>query len=631
MCRKCTLAINVNHEEMGTVSVESSTEKDLRPIFDNGYTYEIETNSLVRMEAKSNDGYHFERWNDGETQPKREIKVKEDIELIALFAPNEYTISVKVEKPSWGTVEGSGVCAYGTRACLTAIPNAGYRFKQWNNSSTGNIETDQNSYVFNVKEAKYLTAVFEENTKAHVTIETNDINKGITIPESGEYLEGQFIQIEAKSKMGYVFSRWDDGVKCNPRIIKASDGLKVTAFFEEESAHSMFDSLLNHTTNHCNTSKPCPASNGFKRSPNNHFHVLSPAKSVIKDLGEESVSHWRKMVGFFLLLAIFAAFLFVPIKCTGQHMDSLVTINSVKTNIPIKESLKGYNHIYARSITIDSTYYFSKDTGNHVRQETLNPSNDKVTVHGEIHYNNTSWYFLLYCLLIAIIVLTAVVFSIKFIIPIWSKRIDYKQKYQERRYNDYIRLSDEDREYERLQSRTELAIYEKREKARIDEWQRDNEHQRKLDIMEQERIANLSNVLVELAKTKNTVTMKDPHNDGKTITIERSILSDDFCEELKDILINHISQSDDCCDKIKDALKCLFGDPIDCGKVKNALKCVFCGDGDNKRNDELVDKIDRLITRLQSTGSNGVQQVVNIGGNEKSSSGKVPSENNSNN
>lgn len=193
--------------------------------------------------------------------------------------------------------------------------------------------------------------------------------------------------------------------------------------------------------------------------------------------------------------------------------------------------------------------------------------------------------------------------------PYWLKKIDSEQKYRERRYNDYIRFSEEDREYDRLEYKTKMSLYEKREKAIIDEWQRDNEHERKLDIMEQERIANLSNVLLELAKTKNTVTLKDARNNGKTITIERSILSDDCCTDIKEVIKDYSAHGDDCCDRIKELLKCLFSDPVDCEKIKKVFRCFFCNDADDKAYADIIAKIDSLIAVIQSSGSNGYSRL----------------------
>ena len=202
----------------------------------------------------------------------------------------------------------------------------------------------------------------------------------------------------------------------------------------------------------------------------------------------------------------------------------------------------------------------------------------------------------------------------------FNVKLNYDAKEREKRLNYSLQGYFDALEFQRMYHKMEVSVWERQEKLRMDEWQRNNEHNRKLEIMEQERIANLSSVLVELAKTKNTVTLKGPRDNGKTITIERSILSDDCCEELKDIIDNFSAQGDDCCDKIKDVLKCLFGNPIDCEKVKKALKCLFSNNGNDKDYSDIIAKIDSLIAIIQASGSNGVQQVVNFGGNEKSQS-----------
>ena len=118
-----------------------------------------------------------------------------------------------------------------------------------------------------------------------------------------------------------------------------------------------------------------------------------------------------------------------------------------------------------------------------------------------------------------------------------------KQKEDEFKQLDWlnrerVRLLDEYRDFARLQKKTELAIYDKQEKARIDEWVRDNEHLRKMEIMQQERISDLSKVILELVKTKDVITITSNDNKEKTTILERSILSDDFYLKLDDLLKN---------------------------------------------------------------------------------------------
>lgn len=160
----------------------------------------------------------------------------------------------------------------------------------------------------------------------------------------------------------------------------------------------------------------------------------------------------------------------------------------------------------------------------------------------------------------------------------------------------------------------QLEFREQVDKLLLDEYARDKEHLRKIDLKEQERITALPDIIIELGKNKNIVTLKDPRDNGKTISIERSILSKECCEELKEILKNHTLSNDDCCKKV---LKCLFGDPIDCEKVKNTLKCLICSNDNEKSTSDLAEKIDRLAALIQSSGAAGMQQVVNIGGENK--------------
>ncbi len=70
-----------------------------------------------------------------------------------------HTVTVTVDNPAMGTVTGDGTYTVGTTATLTATPNCGYRFVQWN--SNGTLASADNPYSFNVTQDTALTAVFE--------------------------------------------------------------------------------------------------------------------------------------------------------------------------------------------------------------------------------------------------------------------------------------------------------------------------------------------------------------------------------------------------------------------------------------------------------------------------------------
>ena len=97
--------------------------------------------SIVKIEALPNEGYHFSQWSDGILDNPRIIKLTQDTSLIAEFAINTYTLSVMCEEDE-GSIEGTnGVFEHGTRHDFTAIPNSNYRFDSWSDNVTDNPRT----------------------------------------------------------------------------------------------------------------------------------------------------------------------------------------------------------------------------------------------------------------------------------------------------------------------------------------------------------------------------------------------------------------------------------------------------------------------------------------------------------
>lgn len=237
------------------------------------------------------------------------------------------------------------------------------------------------------------------------------------------------------------------------------------------------------------------------------------------------------MLPLFAVIALFAV-LFWPLKGSAEGLDSIVSIHLKGTDIPIlvSSTCKDKGFFYAHKISIDTIYY--KEINN------LTSSNKPNTVvtRGEIKYRYTGWHKWLYSIIAAFLLSVALVFITKLIIQYLGKIRTCENNMQELRYRDAMKIANDNREFERIYYKTKVLLYEKREKMKIDEWVRDNEHNRKMATMEQERIAELNNVLRELAKIKNTITIKTPKNDGREMIIEKSILSDYCGSELQDII-----------------------------------------------------------------------------------------------
>ncbi|MBQ8722232.1 MAG: leucine-rich repeat protein [Paludibacteraceae bacterium] len=142
-------------------------------------TYDYGTE--VTIEAIANEGYHFVKWSDGNTENPRTIVVTEDVELMAEFAINQYEVEVKSDENGYAT--GSGTYDYGTEVTIEAIANEGYHFVEW---SDGNSE---NPRTIVVTEDVELMAEFEEDDK---TMDDNvDESSVIVYVQDGVfYIEG---------------------------------------------------------------------------------------------------------------------------------------------------------------------------------------------------------------------------------------------------------------------------------------------------------------------------------------------------------------------------------------------------------------------------------------------------------
>ena len=100
-------------------------------------------------------GYHFVKWDDGNTTASRSVSVTAAKTYIATFAINTYKITVTSNNTDLGTVSGGGTYSHGSSATLTATPaNCTCVFKQWNDGNTDNPRT------VTATEAKTYTAQF---------------------------------------------------------------------------------------------------------------------------------------------------------------------------------------------------------------------------------------------------------------------------------------------------------------------------------------------------------------------------------------------------------------------------------------------------------------------------------------
>ena len=124
----------------------------------------------ITLTATPDGGYHFKEWqvisggvtikDDKFTMPHNNVEIKAIFEKDAPPTPTEYTVTVTTE--GGGTASASPAkAAAGTEITLTATPNTGYHFKEWQVIS-GNVTIKDDKFLMPDSNVE-VKAIFEED------------------------------------------------------------------------------------------------------------------------------------------------------------------------------------------------------------------------------------------------------------------------------------------------------------------------------------------------------------------------------------------------------------------------------------------------------------------------------------
>ena len=181
----------------------------------------------IELEAIANYGYHFVKWNDGDTSNPRTIKLTQDTTFIAKFAKNTYSVTTESSNLEYGTTSGGGAALYLDQLQISATPDYGYHFTQWSDGNTDNPRT------IVLTQDTTFTAEFAKNTCSIVTLSSNSEWGTATGGGSALYLDQ--LQIFATTNYGYHFAKWNDGNMENPRLVTVTGNATYTAKFEKNT------------------------------------------------------------------------------------------------------------------------------------------------------------------------------------------------------------------------------------------------------------------------------------------------------------------------------------------------------------------------------------------------------------
>ena len=172
----------------------------------------------ITLTATPNTGHHFKEWqvespaglvitNNKFTMPDSNVAIKAIFEEDSPFGPTKYTVTVTTE--GGGTASASPAkAAAGTEITLTATPNKGYRFKEWQVIS-GGVTIKDDKFIM-PEENVDVKAIFEEIPAAEFTITVTDgkatIDAGSEISKAAQ---GTTITLTANAAPdGKVFDKW---------------------------------------------------------------------------------------------------------------------------------------------------------------------------------------------------------------------------------------------------------------------------------------------------------------------------------------------------------------------------------------------------------------------------------------
>lgn len=199
----------------------------------------------VTLSANPAAGYYLVRWEvvsgDVTVNNNQFTMGSSDVKINAVFSRatgNTYAVTVTNDGNGSASAAPAGG-AEGTEVTLSAAPNDGYRFKEWQVISGGITVTD-NKFTIGTANVE-VKAIFEEiptATTYAVTVSASP-EEGGNVTGAGDYEAGATVTLSATATDGYTFTKWE----VNPSSVEMTNNtftmpaqaVTVTAIFKEET------------------------------------------------------------------------------------------------------------------------------------------------------------------------------------------------------------------------------------------------------------------------------------------------------------------------------------------------------------------------------------------------------------
>ncbi len=177
----------------------------------------------TQIEAIPHYGYKFKQWSDGVIDNPRILTVESDTTLSMEFEPVKFTLRAISSDDNMGSVTPSiGKYAYLSEVTITAEPEYGYHFTEWNDARIANPRT------IIIERDTAFEAMFEVNTY-NIQVTSSSMGK---VSGAGEYDYLSECTLRATANYGYQFVSWSDGMTANPRKFIVTQDSVFAAVYE---------------------------------------------------------------------------------------------------------------------------------------------------------------------------------------------------------------------------------------------------------------------------------------------------------------------------------------------------------------------------------------------------------------
>ncbi|MEX0905559.1 MAG: hypothetical protein WD604_02390 [Balneolaceae bacterium] len=211
---------------------------------------EYDKETVLEVNAEPEEGYLFVRWegdHSGSINPAF-ITFNSDKNITAVFVRKEYELTIDVTGEGnvrEEIVEEASKTDYehGTHVQLTAEPDEGWRFVEWEGDLTGS----NNPETLIIEDEKNVTAVFEI-IELSMNIQIEGEGSVTADPDKSSYQYGEDILLTAEPNEGWRFLEWSgdlSGTEQSVTIEGIDEDKEITAAFTVIEG-ALFGTGLNH-------------------------------------------------------------------------------------------------------------------------------------------------------------------------------------------------------------------------------------------------------------------------------------------------------------------------------------------------------------------------------------------------